>query len=192
MSFRTSESTVKLDEQLAKAQGEVDSPEQTKLNPFFKSRYADISDIWKAIRPALKKYEISLTQWPLSNDDLKKAHILTRVSYKGEWITCEGSIPIAKADAHGYASAITYLKRISLCAVLGISFEEDDDGNHSTGGKAPSKDSFSFGKYKGKTFKEIGKADLEGYLKYMRTTKIDKGSPMEQALINASNFLKEK
>jgi len=129
--FNTSESTEKLDSALAKAQGEVSSPNQTKVNPFFKSKYADISDIWNAIRPALKKYEVSLTQWPVANEDVKRAHVITRVAHKGEWITCEGAIPISKGDAHGYASAVTYLKRISLGAVLGISFEEDDDGNKS-------------------------------------------------------------
>lgn len=195
MNFKTSDSTESLDLQLAKAQGELKSPNQTKVNPFFKSKYADISDILSAIRPTLKKYDISLTQWPIANEDPKRAHVLTRIAFKGEFMLCEGSIPIAKGDAHGYASAVTYLKRISLGAVLGLSFEEDDDGNKSVTKpkekqiSSSNPDLFTFGQYKGKSLKEIPREKLVNYLAFMNKTGVKEGSPMAKMAVRMKEYL---
>jgi hypothetical protein len=38
------------------------------------------------------------------------------------------SLPIDKANAHGVGSAVTYLKRFSLAAALGVVADDDDDG----------------------------------------------------------------
>jgi hypothetical protein len=51
------------------------------------------------------------------------------------------SIPVTKQDAQGYGSAMTYAKRYSLAAALGVVADEDDDGNaasHPRNGKQPS------------------------------------------------------
>ncbi len=44
------------------------------------------------------------------------------------------SIPVDKANAHGVGSAITYAKRFTLSAVLGIVADDDDDGNAASKG----------------------------------------------------------
>jgi hypothetical protein len=38
------------------------------------------------------------------------------------------TIPLGKADAHGYGSAVTYSRRFALAAFVGVA-PEDDDGN---------------------------------------------------------------
>lgn len=126
--IETSAETAKLDAALAKAQGEIEAASKDKTNPAFRSRYADLTAVWAACRPALAKHGISVTQWPVHSDD-GRLHIITRVAHAGEWIKSHFSIPVTKQDPQGYGSATTYAKRFTLAAALGIVADEDDDGN---------------------------------------------------------------
>lgn len=132
--FETSPTTAALDAALAKAQGEIEAASKDKDNTHFKSKYADLTAVWAAIRPALAKHAISVTQWPVHSDD-GRMHIVTRLAHNGEWFRGHFSIPVFKQDAHGYGSATTYIRRFALAAALGVVADEDDDGN------AASKDS---------------------------------------------------
>lgn len=128
VTLETSPTTGSLDEALAKAQGEIDIASKDSVNPAFKSKYANLTSVWEACRPALAKNSIALTQWPLASAD-NRLHIITRIAHKGEWMQARFSIPVDKANAHGVGSAITYAKRFTLSAVLGIVADDDDDGN---------------------------------------------------------------
>jgi len=136
--FKTSETTAKLDAALAKAQGEITPAIKDKVNPAFRSKYANYDSIIEACRPALSKYGISVTQWPLHSED-NLLHMITRLAHGGEWMTAQFSIPVDKNNAHGYGSATTYAKRFSLAAAVGISSDEDDDGNAVADNKTPQK-----------------------------------------------------
>jgi hypothetical protein len=126
--FTSSETTAKLDAAIAKAQGEFEAAAKDKINPAFRSKYADLTAVWAAIRPALSKHGIAVTQWPIHSDD-GRLHLLTRLAHDGEWMRCEFSIPVAKVDSHGYGSAVTYAKRFALAAAVGVVADDDDDGN---------------------------------------------------------------
>lgn len=134
--IETSTETAKLDAALAKAQGEIEAASKDKTNPAFRSRYADLTAVWAACRPALAKHGISLTQWPIHAED-GRLHIVTRVAHAGEWIKSHFSIPVTKQDPQGYGSATTYAKRFTLAAALGIVADEDDDGNAASARPAP-------------------------------------------------------
>lgn len=136
--IETSTETAKLDAALAKAQGEIEAASKDKTNPAFKSRYADLTAVWAACRPALAKHGISLTQWPVHAED-GRLHIVTRIAHAGEWIKAHFSIPVTKQDPQGYGSATTYAKRFTLAAALGVVADEDDDGNHASGRNAPAR-----------------------------------------------------
>ena len=125
--FTTSENTERLDEALAKAQGEIEPAAKDKVNPAFRSKYADLASVWSACRSALTKHGITLTQWPVHSDD-GRLHMVTRLAHGGQWMMAEFSIPVGKHDAHGYGSAMTYAKRYSLAAAIGV-VADDDDGN---------------------------------------------------------------
>lgn len=126
--IETSPTTAKLDTALAKAQGEIEAASKDKVNPAFRSKYADLTSVWAAIRPALCKHGISITQWPVHSTD-GRLHIVTRLAHDGEWIRAQFSIPVTKQDPHGYGSATTYAKRFSLAACVGVVADDDDDGN---------------------------------------------------------------
>lgn len=125
--FETSPTCTKLDQALCKTQSMMDAAIRDSSNPFYKSTYADLASVWHACKDALAKNEINVTQWPVTSDD-GRLHLVTRIAHAGEWMKAECSIPVSKADAQGYGSAITYLRRFALMAALGI-VTEDDDGN---------------------------------------------------------------
>lgn len=125
--FETSPSTEKLDAALAKVQGEVKPALKDSLNPHFRSSYADLASVWDAIRLALSRNGVSVTQWPVDSDS-SLVTMVTRVAHAGEWMKGTFSIPASKADAQGYGSAITYARRFTLMAAIGVA-PEDDDGN---------------------------------------------------------------
>ncbi len=66
VTLETSATTGALDEALAKAQGEIDIASKDSVNPAFRSKYANLTSVWEACRPALAKNSIALTQWPLA------------------------------------------------------------------------------------------------------------------------------
>lgn len=136
MSLLTSVTTAALDAALAKAQGEILSALKDKTNPAFRSKYADLAAVWEACRPALSKHGVAVTQWPIHSDDAR-LHLVTRLAHAGEWLCAEMSVPVAKADAHGTGSAITYAKRFALAAAVGVVADEDDDGNAASGKATP-------------------------------------------------------
>ena len=126
--IETSADTAKLDAALAKAQGEFPAAIKDSNNPAFKTKYADLSAIMEAIRPALAKHGLSLTQWPVHSED-NRVHMVTRIAHAGEWIRGTFSMPCDKQNAHGYGSIITYLRRYCAGSCLGVITDLDDDGN---------------------------------------------------------------
>ena len=134
--IETSADTTKLDAALAKAQGEFPAAIKDSNNPAFKTKYADLSAIMEAIRPALTKHGLSLTQWPVHSED-NRVHMVTRIAHAGEWIRGTFSMPCDKQNAHGYGSIITYLRRYCAGSCLGVITDLDDDGNAASSRPTP-------------------------------------------------------
>ena len=128
-----SESIANLAQALALFQGEVVNPKNTANNPFFKSTYSPLNEVINTVKPILSKYGLSVLQSPSGDGE----HIIVTtllMHSSGEWI--EGEPLVLKADkitAQGAGSAISYGRRYSLSAILGISSEDDDDANHASG-----------------------------------------------------------
>lgn len=94
-------------------------------NPFFKSKYASLSNILDAIGDPLNESGLSFCQFPSGEHGLTT--ILMHTS--GEWIASEYFMRPTKDDPQGLGSAITYQRRYALAAILGLNIDEDDDGN---------------------------------------------------------------
>jgi hypothetical protein len=122
---------------LAKAQAQVRGAKKDSSNPFFKNSYADLSSVWEACREALTANGLSVIQFP-GFELHESADTKTQVAVasletillhsSGQWISGTAAAPIAKQDAQGVGSVITYLRRYALAAVASVS-PEDDDGN---------------------------------------------------------------
>lgn len=114
----------------------VDSIKKDANNPFFKSKYASLSNILEHIQIPLAEAGLSFVQVPTGEGGLTT--ILMHAD-SGEFVTGEYIMRPAKSDPQSIGSAITYQRRYALCAVLGLNIEEDDDGNAGTGKGAQSK-----------------------------------------------------
>lgn len=130
--FKTSDTTAKLDAELAKVQAKIKVAIKDSENPFFHSRYADLAAVWDACRGPLTEHGIFVSQWLLHSDD-DRVHLLTRISCAGEWMQAEWSIPTQKKDPQGFGAASTYARRYALAAALGVVADYDDDGNAASG-----------------------------------------------------------
>ena len=95
-------------------------------NPFFKSKYADLSAILKAIKAPLQTAGLTFAQFPVGRNELTTFVLHPK---SGEWISSTFEMTPAKDDPQGRGSAITYQRRYALCAALGLDTDEDDDGN---------------------------------------------------------------
>lgn len=128
-----SESIKNLAKALAKFQGEVKDPAKNEKNPFFKSKYVPLDALIEAVRPTLSANGLSIIQMP-SGDD-KTISLKTIILHEsGEWIESDlFSLVIAKADAQGAGSGVTYARRYQLGAILNIGWTDDDDGNSISG-----------------------------------------------------------
>lgn len=124
-----------LAEALAAAQSEITDPAKDAVNPHFRSRYADLATVLKTVRPVLAKHGIALTQ---TTQILDGALVLvTRLHWRDEELAGYYPISPTKADPQGYGSALTYARRYTIQAIVGVAADDDDDGNAASA--APSK-----------------------------------------------------
>lgn len=107
-------------------QGEIEQPALNRENPYFKSRYVDLSGVLKSAQKLLAKNGLAVMQIISGGD------IITLLTHKsGQWIKSICPIGNYKTQQER-GSAITYTKRYAICAILGIAADTDDDGNSAT------------------------------------------------------------
>lgn len=128
-----SETIAKLAEALSRAQAEMPAAKFNSVNPFLKNKYADLGSIIDTAKPVLGKFGLAVTQLPI-NDGEGRVGVETVLTHaSGEWISTQFSLPLAdekgKSGAQVAGSIITYLRRYSLAAILGMYSDEDTDGN---------------------------------------------------------------
>lgn len=125
-----------LAEALAAAQLEITDPAKDAVNPHFRSRYADLATVLKTVRPVLAKHGIALTQ-TTQVDEQSRLLLVTRLHWRDEELVGYYPIQPVKADPQGYGSALTYARRYTIQAIVGVAADDDDDGNAASA--APSK-----------------------------------------------------
>ncbi len=134
----TSEEIGELVKALAKVQGLIKSAKRDSTNPFFKSKYADLTSVWDSCRKELSQNNLAVIQTTKSNNGM--VTVVTRLAHEsGQWIRGEISLRPVKNDPQGYGSALTYARRYSLAAIVGIATGEDDDAEDATRGKRKEK-----------------------------------------------------
>jgi len=143
-----SESIKELATALSKAQGEMENASKTSANPYFKSKYADLAEIINTAKKVLAKNGLAVIQMPSLEGELVTVETVLLHS-SGEWLSNTAAAPLdpKKHDSQAVGSAITYLRRYSLAAFLGIA-QEDDDGNAASKGDAPTKPQDASGRKK--------------------------------------------
>jgi hypothetical protein len=138
---------------LCRAQATVKHALKDSSNPFFKSNYADLGSVWDACREALVANGLAVTQ-TMDVDGDRTMLVTTLMHTSGQWIDGRALLTPVKNDPQGMGSAITYMRRYSLAAIVGVvADDEDDDGNNAsgkgktaTGNRPPTKTTVSTGK----------------------------------------------
>lgn len=166
---------------LALAQAEMTNATLNKINPAFKSRYADLAAIREATLPALNKHGLALIQ---TTDFLEGGLFLTtRLVHKsGQSIT--GSYPLPVADKpQVMGSALTYARRYAWASMCGITADDDDDADaaskakpngNGNGNVAPQAGAITAEQAKTirNAIKEVD-ADEHLFVKYLKVTSLD-------------------
>jgi hypothetical protein len=109
---------------------------KNKVNPHFRSRYADLAAVHDAVDDALSANGLTVMQ-PLCFDE-KYGHVI-----KTELLHVSGESKVSMYPLPGgvksqdLASAITYGRRYSLSSLLGIAADDEDDDGEGERAAAP-------------------------------------------------------
>ena len=113
---------------LSKCQGEITPAIKDSKNPFFKSSYADLNSVWSVCREPLSKHGLAVIQ-TMDKDESGALVLVTTLAHSsGQWIRSRSPIPLLKQDPQSMGSSLTYMRRYSLSAIVGVSTDADDDG----------------------------------------------------------------
>jgi len=140
--MNSSESIGQLAAALAAAEGKMLAASMNSVNPFFKSKYADLGSIIEAIRPTLAENGLSFTQLPTTEENTISLETVILHS-SGEWISSSMTVEIANekgvSTIQSVGKTITYLRRYAISAMFGVYADNDDDGNDAMGKPAARK-----------------------------------------------------
>jgi len=110
-------------------QAEAPTLPKDAINPHFRSKYTPLDTIVETIRPLLGKHGLVWMTLPVSSEGRPALFYRLAHAKTGEQISGTMPLLLGKEDSQGLGSAITYARRYSLCAVLNLVADDDDDGN---------------------------------------------------------------
>lgn len=117
---------------LSAAQGEFPQIKKSKTAkilgknglPGYEYQYADLADIREAVTPALAKNKLAVIH---SIDATSNQLTTTIVHSSGQFWAATFNMPASQTPQQ-YGSSLTYARRYTLTALLGVFADEDDDG----------------------------------------------------------------
>ena len=113
---------------LSLAQAMMKAAPKNKVNPFYKSKYADLDGVWDACREPLTKNGLSVAQFVTTAGSIVTVSTILLHS-SGESLRSDLSMKAKDESPQAIGSTITYGRRYGLSAMVGISSDDDDDGN---------------------------------------------------------------
>ena len=125
---------------LSKAQGEMTNPPKTrtvqvntKSGGNYSYSYAELDGIIDHVRPIIAKHNLAIIQRIDTQPDC--VTLVTELIHEsGQMISSTHPLPKGCA-AQEFGSYLTYARRYSLCAILGIAAESDNDGSAANGAR---------------------------------------------------------
>lgn len=141
--MKTSESIAEVSKALTTAWGNIKNPKhnqkvevKTKNGYTYTFNYTDLGGLIDEVRPHLKENGITIIQEPYTEvgESGRLICIETMLLHSsGEWMKSNPLKMPALNSIQDVGGQITYLKRYSLSAMLGVSSEEDNDSNLASG-----------------------------------------------------------
>ena len=169
--MRSSESINELASALCAAQSQMGGAVKDSANPFFKSSYADLTSVIKAIKQPFADNGLSYTQFPVTDEN--GMGVCTRLMHvSGQWLEDQFILPMVKRDPQAGASSLTYARRISLSSIAGIPTADDDAESAMLRGddKKPLSD---YQSSHIKTLLEETGADVAKFCKWLKVDSVD-------------------
>lgn len=120
---------------LVAAQKDMPKVEADSVNPHFKSKFVSLDHLIAKTRPVLNKHGLAIVQQPAGTIE-QPALVTTIYHVSGEHALQVMPLLVEGNNMQKLGAAITYARRFAWAALLGISEQEDDDGNAAS---APSK-----------------------------------------------------
>jgi hypothetical protein len=148
--FTTSPTIGKLAGALARVQKLVKQPRKEADNPFFKSKYADLHEVWKAAAALLADEGVAVIQSPSFSTTEIKGKVIGIITISttvvhadsGEWMNNVLRGTTEQIGPQAIGSAISYFRRYSLQPLLMLTPDDgsDDDGEKAEGRQPPAED----------------------------------------------------
>jgi hypothetical protein len=174
-------------------QAELSPVDKSADNPFFKSKFAPLPEVRKAMQPILAKHNFGLSVFPtIIRDEVGKPQnglrfILLHAS--GQYIDGEWLLTPAKNDSQGQGADTTYKRRYGEMGITGAVADDDDDGHYAsqprpvaaakTNGKPVTKSDADLKRDELRDYATKQKLDLAKVAaKFAATVKVD-GKPVE-------------
>lgn len=111
---------------------------KNKINPHYKSAYADMTAVASSVDEALAKHGLTYVQPFEWKDGL--LFIYTRLMHtSGDELTSTYPINVQGHKPQEVGGAITYGRRYALTSLLGLAADDDDDGNEAPHDTTPAK-----------------------------------------------------
>lgn len=178
-------------------------------NPKEKSKgqygtYAKLEQLLAECLPVLNDFGFTLTQ-TCKNFEVDSMILETTLTHSESGETIQSEVPIfyPSKDMQKIGAAQTYARRYGLCMLLGIEGEPDSDAppikelSPQTTKPNPPKEfkisdstAIPFGKFKGKSIKEVGHAAALEYFKYLEAQSQTKGEKLGQTTQQFLDYLK--
>jgi len=118
-------------EALSKMQGVLDNAKKESDNPYFKSKYADLAQCLSVAKKPMADNGLSISQHCTFDGNFVQCVTVLGHS-SGQMMVSTLNVPVAKKDAQGIGSSITYARRYALSSIIGLT-QKDDDGEGSVG-----------------------------------------------------------
>lgn len=112
---------------LVRAQAEMKNAAFNRINPHFKSKYADLAALREATLPALNANGLAITQLLRVHEGIGFC-VHTQVIHESG-LSLDAFFPIAQGTPQQMGSAITYGRRYSWASICGVASDDDDDAN---------------------------------------------------------------
>lgn len=121
---------------LIKAQAIIQPAKATEIQMRYNIKYSTLAQCFDACRAPLLENGIATMQYCETIDG--KLYLVTMLAHtSGQWMKSIFPVIAKNQDSQSIGSAVTYAKRYSLCAIVGIVTEEenkkDDDGEAAMG-----------------------------------------------------------
>ena len=124
-----SESIVEITKALCAFHKDVGKILKEADNPFYKSKYATLSNILRVINKPLTDNGLNIVQ--MMDDKYGLTTMLSHTS--GEFIKATSIMTPQDNKPQTVGSCVTYHRRYTICAILNLNIEDDDDGNAASG-----------------------------------------------------------